>query len=183
MNGRSIGRTRTASAPPAATSSRASTSPGLSPRERCRSVRAPADRRVGEDVPVGADDEHVCEPAGRVELENDRERPGKESLDELLPLLRVEPLTKTALRATQRTDRHDRRDPRPGRGGGLVSHEADGTDAGRRSDSAKAIVSRATLALASSSLMIVSVVKVRSPRSAISRSRSASMVSRTNPSS
>ena len=40
-NGRSIGSTRTASAPPATTSSRASASPALRPRERWRSVRAP----------------------------------------------------------------------------------------------------------------------------------------------
>ena len=46
-NGRSIGSTRIASAPPAMTSARASSRPALRPRERWRRVRAPrsADRR------------------------------------------------------------------------------------------------------------------------------------------
>jgi hypothetical protein len=52
---------------------------------------------VREDVAIRTDDEDVGETAGRLELENDRKGPGKESLDELLALLRVEPLTEPAL--------------------------------------------------------------------------------------
>ena len=105
---------------------------------------------AGEDVAIGAHDQHVREP---IDGQGGHHGPCQEALDEVLPLLGVELLAEARLGALERADRDDRRDPR---------HRANPR------------TSRATRARPARSAMIVSVTSVRRPSAAIAGSRAAS---------
>ena len=86
-NGRSIGSTRIASAPPATTSARASARPALRPVVRWRRVRAPISAARARTSRSGLIDQDVVEP---VDGQGGHDGPCQEALDEILPLLGVE---------------------------------------------------------------------------------------------
>ena len=155
----------------------------MRPRERCRSVRAPArDARARTSRSGLTTRTSARRPAAwSSSADRDASARGTSRRGPGAPPRRASRRAGSSLRRGHRLARSPRSAAGRGSASGPVTSPMVQT-AGRRSDSAKASVSRATRARAASSVMIVSVVKVASPSAAISGSRAASIVSRTNPS-